>query len=290
MSQALASCPFCQKDDKLLHLEHIPPKSTGNRGWVQVRTLGTSLDSHTTRERITEQRGGVALARLCHRCNSRLGSQLGTEFGSFARQVQLSAWLVTPGGARAVVLRGIFPGRIIRHMLLNFLCMQPPDHPMNPRLREVVASREGAKWDDSLPDVRLYFNSTQTYRVVPITGVLSLLTRARWVGAEVAAPGLGVVFSHNATPPAFIGATLCGINRWLEFPFEERADIHLELPQLAVHVPRPLGYGTAAEVDRWEEAMHIASLVTTASGESEAGIATLWRRRRSGRPRRRGQR
>ena len=68
---------------------------------------------------------GVYLSVLCKRCNNRYGSILGTAFTEFARQFQNSGTLASPHGGVLVSALGFFPSRVLRHLYLNYLCVQP---------------------------------------------------------------------------------------------------------------------------------------------------------------------
>ncbi len=62
----------------------------------------------------------------------------------------------------------VFPARVVRQLLLNFLCIQPvEDHPSWTAIREFIRSRDAALPKEA-PSVELYFNASQTYRLAPV--------------------------------------------------------------------------------------------------------------------------
>jgi len=122
-------CRLCGSRSRILTLEHVPPKSTGNRGTFELAFFNAS---NAVERRAG--RNGVGLRVLCDRCNSRTGSFLGTGFSDFAKQVRQSGRLEAPYGGVFVSTINVYPARIIRQLLLCYLCAQPND--------------DGDGWDD----------------------------------------------------------------------------------------------------------------------------------------------
>lgn len=135
---AATSCRLCGSTSDILTLEHVPPKSTGNRGRVQIEQVRLSEAGETIRN----LSDGVALRVLCARCNNRTGSRLGTGFSDFARQVQHSGRIVSSEGRVFVSAVDVFPARVLRQLLLCFLCAQPDDDREGwGEIREFIHSR-----------------------------------------------------------------------------------------------------------------------------------------------------
>jgi hypothetical protein len=167
MVESIEACRLCGSTRAVITREHIPPKSTGNRGAHQVYTtrFGPGLTGKI------ELSDGFALRVLCDRCNSRFGSRLGTTFGSFVQQIQQSGRFVSPRGGVYACAMDVYPSRIYRQLLLNFLCVQShygADHWKD--VREYVKSRHEGLPPDT-PRIGLYYNISESYRVVPIGGI-----------------------------------------------------------------------------------------------------------------------
>jgi hypothetical protein len=232
----------------------------------------------------TSARDGFALSILCDRCNSVTGSRLGTGFAAFAAQVQASGRLENPTGGVYVIAMDIFPSRVVRQLLLNYICIQDEGAEDWSALRQFIRSKEPGLPSDA-PRVALYFNASSTYRVVPTGGVASLRAGAKgpWIGSEIAAPGLGVVYSQaedaRLSAERMIGARLQDISDWAELPFDRRERVQLVLSRLRVEVPHPLAFGRPADVDRWQLRHLIAWLSGGAEGRRpEEPRAVVWSR------------
>jgi hypothetical protein len=271
----------------MLTLEHIPPRSTGNRGSGTLEYLSLSSESRTIR---TSTRDGIAVRVLCQRCNTSYGSTLGTGFGEFAKQVQRSGRLESPHGGVFVSSVAIYPGRIMRQLLLTFLCAQPRD--------------AGSSWDDirnfirsrtetlpaTAPRVSVYYNPSESYRIVPVCSVGAITFGRRWAGSEIAAPGLGVIFSvANSSMDDIqwiIEKRPLDISSWGDVRFDDRVTLALELPRLRVEHPHPLGFGRPIDVERWQTRKRIVWAVGTADDpNSPTAVAALWQPHRRGRRR-----
>lgn len=232
---------------------------------------------------------GFALRVLCERCNNRFGSRLGTTFASFVQQVQTSGRFVSPRGGVFVSAIDIFPSRVFRQLLLNFLCVQSGYDPNRwEAVREYVKSRDGLVPRET-PRIGLYYNVSKTYRVVPAGSVTSLgRGRGPWVGLEIAAPGLGVVFTLGdpaEVNPAIL-PNLADISSWGDHHFSERSRVVLELNRYRVQVPHPLAYGYPKDVEKWQKRNMIAWAATRFDTDVASDVgAVLWRP--EGRPRRR---
>ncbi len=280
-------CRLCLSAPATLTQEHVPPKSTGNRNSVDVEYLSFSAGLQSIRSRMED---GVALRVLCDRCNSLYGSRLGTGFAEFAKQVQASGRFEAPGGGRFVSAIDVFPARVIRQLLLSFLCAQVSDD--DGRLDGVRAFIRGkaAPLPGDAPGVSLYFNASPTYRVVPTCGVGALGRNGRlWTGSEIAAPGFGALFSFTPLEDLawMIGARPKDISGWAARAFDGRESMALRLPRLRAVVPHPIAYGSAQEVERWQSRKLIAWLTSKADDANAPNSAAMvWRpasRRRNSR-------
>ncbi|WP_405284350.1 hypothetical protein V3331_01920 [Gaopeijia maritima] len=270
-------CRLCRSTNRVITEEHVPPKSAGNRGAFVGRTLRLEEGGFRT----FSGAEGVSLRVLCERCNSRYGSSLGTTFGDFAKAVIGSGRLLTRDGRLFVSTQEIFPARVVRHLLLNHLCLLGDgEGPAPEDVRDFVRSRDPSP-PPGLPNVSLYYNQSETFRVVPIAGVGSLLRRPRigpWIGGEIAAPGLGAVFTYSGRDaiPAITGTDLLDVSGWTSAGWKERVSLQLELPPTAIREPRPLGFGTPAEIEkRWST--HSIVWLAVRGGPLDSSAA-FWRR------------
>lgn len=224
---------------------------------------------------------GVALRVLCASCNNKLGSTLGTEFSEFAKQVRRSGRFEAHGGGALVSALEVFPGRVLRQLLLSFLCVQPfDDDGRLDSVRAYIKSRSGPLPDDA-PRVAFFFNMSSNYRVIPICSVGALGSGGRnWVGSEITAPGLGVLFTlgHPDDSYWFIEKRPYDVTDWASKPFGHQESVLLKLPRLNVQRPHPLGFGTGEEVEKWQSRKSIMWLVTKADDPNATNaVAAVWR-------------
>jgi len=279
-------CSICGDSVGVLSDEHIPPKSTGNRGRHRVEVLrfseSESPGGSTARPQLIDLPDGVALKVLCASCNSKLGSRLGTGFADFAQQVSASGRFASPGGGLFASAVNIYPARVIRHLLLNFLCVQ--QDALDARwdsLRDFIRSR-GGSLPPSSPRVGLYYNRSGTYRLFPVGAVNSLRARAGepWHGAEITAPGLGAVYTLGdpSTVEPVVLPRLLDVSTWGDAPFGERVTMALDLPAYWVESVHPLGFGKGREVARWQEKNLIVWLATRMELDDVTDVSgLLWR-------------
>lgn len=282
----LTRCRLCQTQDRVLSLEHVPPKSVGNAGPATVEFLSRAQPGRA----VAEMDDGVALRVLCESCNHKFGSRLGTSFSEFAKQVQSSGKFESVGGSVYVLATDVFPSRIARQLLLNYLCIHIGEEPPSGDAVQAYVRSKDAPYPDEAPRLALYYNASATYRIVPTGGVSSVTDpRDPWQGAELTAPGLGVVFTLGASGTnGLMPKEPVDITDWGDYPFDRSIRVTLRLPRYRVEVPHPLAFGTRREVDRWQTKRSIIWLASTAGDDSDiAGIAAIWRTGRGKRTRRR---
>lgn len=276
MSAASNKCVLCERDAELTE-EHIPAKSAGNRGAGILRCV--RLDGGREVEVSTED--GVSLRVLCARCNNNYGSSLGSEFGTFAKQFQKSGIVQSTRGGVFVSAIEVYPARVIRQLYLNYLCLQPVrDRTEWAPIREFIKSRP-PHTGEGLPKVSLYFNSSETYRLAPNCGINSTNTNVTgWYGSEIAAPGLGVVFTleGSGSLEPIIGKEPFGIADWTQYRFSERVRISMEVPVWRVESPHPIGFGRRKDVEDWRTRKMITwAIVKADDPNSINSTSLLWR-------------
>lgn len=273
----VAECRLCRSTRGVLTREHIPPKSSGNEGPHRIETFRFDSQQPAT----LDLRDGFALSVLCDTCNSTYGSRLGTSFAGFVQQVQASGRFISPRGGVYAAALDVFPARVYRQLLLNYLCLHPYSEAENwHAIREYVRSRTSLTPPDSLR-LGLYCNISNTYRVSP-AGSVGALGHGRnpWTGAEIAAPGLGVVYTlgdPSVVNPAIV-PRLHDISDWGSARFSERAKVVFELARYRVEVPHPIAYGRPVDVEKWRNRNHIVWLATRFDTDIGADMsAVLWR-------------
>lgn len=176
----------------------------------------------------------------------------------------------------------MFPSRILRQLYLCFLCAQPSDDGEGwNAIRSFIRSKEPVVPTEA-PRVALYYNPLSTYRIVPVCSVGTVDGTGRnWVGSEIAAPGLGVVFSlgdREKELSRLLDVAPVDITQWGAKPFDRRESLTLELPRLIVQEPHPLGFGRHAEFERWQTKNMIVWLVAESQYPgSLTATAALWR-------------
>ena len=260
-------------------LEHIPPKSTGNRGRVRVQAFdGRSVDTYTT-----TIRDGVGFRVLCEKCNRRSGRRLGTAYGEFVKQVRLSAGIRLPRRHVYVRAEGVYRQRVIRQLYLSFLALARVDRSLD-GLRAFV-EEDGAPRPEDAPRIALFHNSSATFRVSPVGGLLSFVPGGwRWTGAEVIHPGLGAIFTYpdEDRPPAPVLDETVDVTGWSELDYRDRQDVEMWLPSKGVEYPHPLGFGSPKQVDRWSVREHVIWTMAADDGSGEvlgSSASVLWRGR-----------
>lgn len=272
------SCRLCGTTERVLTREHIPPQSTGNTGLHRAEVL----ESDSGKIKSIDLPDGFALTVLCDPCNTRFGSRLGTTFSEFVKQVQASGRFVSLRGGVFVSALNVYPGRVHRQLMLNYLCLQPDStRDRWAELRNYIKSRSEAS-PASAPRIGLYCNISGTYRLVPVGGVTSLgRGKGPWTGAEIAAPGLGVVYTLG--DPAAVNPQvlpkLIDISSWGDAGFDQRRTIMLELPRQRVEMVHPIGFGRSVQFEKWQTQHAIVWLASPIDQIAPPKImALLWRR------------
>lgn len=263
-----------------LTLEHIPAQSTGNRGTVRVEVFGHAAGVRVTRVALD----GLGLRVLCARCNSTTGSRLGTAYADFARQVRRSGNVVTPRRNVVVSASAVYPQRVARHLYLAFVCLANVDDESRLDGLRAFIREDSAPLPDDAPRLSLYHNRSGSFRVAPVGLLRSVLGPEAgwmWTGAEVAHPGLGVVYTFpddHARPPHLEGTV--DVTGWSKLGFRDRRDLTLELPSWRVEHPHPLGAGRPRQVERWMDNLIWFATLDDASDELiRASASVLWRGR-----------
>jgi hypothetical protein len=276
----MMKCRLCGSLDDVLTLEHIPPRSTGNRGRGELVLFTATPMGRRERRQLTD---GVSLRVLCLRCNNGTGSRLGTTFSDFTCQVRASAHLDNPAGGVFVPVADVYPARVLRQLLLTYLCAQPyDDRPEWAELRQFIRSRDPGL-PASAPRVSLYYNPSDSYRVVPVSSVGAIDgSRRNWVGSEVAAPGLGVLFSlpgsNHVDVGRLVGREPLDISEWAEQPFDRVQTLALTLPRLRVEEPHPLGFGRLIDFERWQTRNMIVWMIPEVDHpDAITAVAAAWR-------------
>ena len=136
--------------------EHIPPKSQGNVGEIEVTFIQIDDAAHKL-DRIREMfNDGFFRRVLCRKCNNKYGSIYNPSYDLFVKQVANASGLYDSEGRMYVHLENIYPLRILKQMFLMYICIQPWQKGW-PHIREFVKSKD-AKVPQDLPHIYLYRN------------------------------------------------------------------------------------------------------------------------------------
>ena len=281
--------------------EHVPPRSANNRGRVLVRhmRMDTAPGSGVTHE-VTYARDGFALPNLCRKCNTRTGGRYGGAYRAFVDAFERSGRIaaITAGTlgltARAaepghvyVHLEGLESARVAKQMVATFLAAQPGRlaDPLFPSeaLRDFVLHQDRALPDGAL-EIYLYRNRSAHGRLVPVCSLGSLfgpghINERSIICSEVSWPPVGLVFVPGGGGRALAAAGMPEVSAWGREPLWRRTTLQLRVPNLAVEADWPLGFGTAAQVDRWVDEQHLVWMIGTADDPAAPNAASmLWRR------------
>lgn len=223
--------------------EHFIPKAAGNRGKVTIVFLGQG-GSYVSRPGTD----GYYERVLCTACNGEC-SVYAQQYVEMLRQLEQSSGLSVPDGRQAVTLRGIYPLRLVKQLILQFLCAPPfPPAAVWLELQRFVRDRE-ATLPPGAPSIYLYRNLSTHGRVVPCCCVLELRTRRTVVVSEVSWPPVGAVFCFNPHPKL---EAMQDITEWCHRAFSAREDLTILLPQYEVSGVFPLVYGNVRQVEQDE--------------------------------------
>jgi hypothetical protein len=167
--------------------------------------------------------------------------------------------------------------RIVKQLVAIFLAAQPGFGVVDrDPLRGFVRRR-----DDPLPAgsprIYLYYNASPNGRVVPWCSMWQHARHVPPVGfSEISFPPLGVVFASDPSP-FFEG--MADVSSWGVRRYHDRADIDLFLPTLRVETDWPLGFGTAADVERWKKDAGVIWAVAEADDPASlTSVSATWRR------------
>ncbi len=267
--------------------EHVPAWSVGNAGPVRVRHTGLRpAPGGGVAHGQFGMPDGFTLRVLCARCNNRLGSRYGTAYADFAAQFAASGRLTASDGRVMVSLRGIYPARIAKQMVLMFLAAQPRATPGDyDGLRRFVLDKHAPLPAGAL-DLYLYRNPSTQGRIVPVC-CISELRRPDprpddvLCCSEVSWPPVGVVYAlHGGARLAAMGMT--NVTAWAGRRFDAAEDVLLHVPDLPVATDWPLGFGSAADVERWTRERGVIWAIAKADDEDAPNaVSMLWTRERS---------
>ncbi len=119
-------CRVCGRNGRFTK-EHVPPKSSGNKGVVIVSTPKTIASPNRVSMRPEyEISGGIFIYSLCDRCNNKTGTRYGADYSRFVEVVRPSA---SPENAIKTVpinAAGIHPLRIIKQATSMLLSTSNP--------------------------------------------------------------------------------------------------------------------------------------------------------------------
>jgi hypothetical protein len=264
LERQMQLCQLCQRRPAE-SLEHIPTRSSDNAGPVSVRYLQLA-DHASSRHHELSYRNGFARRSLCRKCNNETGSKYGQAYADFINQFTRSGIIEDQHRFSLLNLRGIYPQRILKQLYAIFLSIQPNAGIEQWRDIRAYVLKRNYPFPDSAPRVYLYRNISRRGRIVPLCGISELFEEKQpVVSSEMSYPPLGVVFGFSR-PDYF--SEMADITQWSNYGFKDRGDFQFRIPRLLVETDWPLGYGTAADVDRWTNARGIVWFVVDADDKT----------------------
>lgn len=272
-------CRICGKRPAVTK-EHLPSRGAGNLGETEVVFIDGDLEGEVQRtQEIFED--GFYRRVLCGKCNSRYGSSYNTTYTDFIKQIRRASGLEDPSGRLLVYVDDIFPVRILKQMLLMFLCIQPRPVTAGWEAIRKFVSDKNERLSEEAPKVFIYRNMSGNGRIVPWMGLGEIHTRRPPILlSEISYPPIGIVFCDQQDDRL---SHMEELTSWGQFGFKERSSLVVHLPQLEVSTDHPLGFGTPSEVEKWMSEYGVFRLIpepVDPSSRTSAGLALRPRNRR----------
>jgi hypothetical protein len=274
--EEIRMCRICGRRPAVTK-EHLPSQGAGNIGETEVVFIDGNLDREVQRiQEIFEQ--GFYRRVLCGKCNSKYGSFYNTVYTDFVNQIRRASGIRDPQNRVLVHLEDIYPGRILKQMLLMYLCIQPREViPGWEGIRDFVKHKE-RKLPSGTPRIYVYKNISNNGRIVPWMGLGEVHTQRTVVMlSEISYPPIGIVFCDQQDDRF---SFMEDITNWGQYGFKEKSNFVIHLPELHVSTDHPLGFGTEAEVEKWIVECGVVRFIPRAEdslGRTSVGL-TLRRR------------
>jgi hypothetical protein len=235
-----------------LSFEHVPPAAAFNNGPVIGSPIGTMLEDGfeaPARGKINQR--GAGDYTLCERCNNRTGSWYAHEFSRWCRQG--TDVLVRSGfKPRLIYLHYVFPLRILKQIItMCFSINTPRWREKHYELEQFVLDRD-RRWLHDRYRVFAYYNVDGCYRRVGNSmAMINLKKSTRSIQVtEISHTPFGYVVAVDGTHP---DSRLCEITHFQRYEYDEFEVAPLHLPILPTHLPIPLDYRSASEINEQAE-------------------------------------
>lgn len=262
-------CRICSKYSRFTK-EHVPPKSSGNRGGVIVLSPATDASGRrTSMLPCHESTDGIFLYSLCDRCNNKTGSRYGSDYSAFVDTVRVHANTQNVNQFVPIAVGHLHPLRIIKQATSMMLSTsQPTDF----RGHEFVAAPGRTKKDlqgieivrpdvdrqreifnelkafvrrrdsnDFPKDVGVYLFASVSKRIGFRTGVFSRINLSSRTSVVAAATGLYPVH-WIFTLGGELNENILDVTSWTGFGYKERFNKSLPVPMRWLEGHYPLDF------------------------------------------------
>ncbi|MCX5748063.1 MAG: hypothetical protein NT062_36855 [Proteobacteria bacterium] len=243
------TCRLCGNVGDLT-FEHIPPQKAFNNlrtislSWDQAMRLGPD---EPVKGKVDQ--GGVGMYTLCPSCNNNTG-------GWYARA--LVTWCYrgmdilerSKGSAPLFHMRGCYPLRVLKEIMVMFCSVNPEMTDKQPWLRRLLLDTHGREWDVGWR-LFLYFNVEGKLRYSGTSGSFDFETGDTTVMSEINYPPFGYVLVMDGAPP---DDRLTEITHFIRYGFDEMAELAMPMSVLSTHSKYAGDYRTRDQILRDREA------------------------------------
>jgi len=243
------TCRLCGNDGDLT-FEHIPPQKAFNNlrtislSWDQAMRLGPD---EPVKGKV--EQGGVGMYTLCPRCNNGTG-------GWYARS--LVKWCYrgmeilerSKGTADLFHMRGAYPLRVLKEIMVMFCSVNPEMTEKQPWLRRFLLNTHSREWDEAW-HLFIYFNFEGKLRYSGVSGSFDLATGDTTLMSEINYPPFGYMLVMDG---AALDDRLTEITSFISYGFDETAEFVMPMSVLPTHSKYAGDYRTRSEILRDREA------------------------------------
>ncbi len=246
MAQPHARCRLCGAESQMTR-EHTPPKSTGNRGRMQVH----SLDDLVLDRPFGTVDDGIAFPSLCEDCNARMGRYYCNHFRDWTDQ--LACRPLAKGERRRVVSVRFRPLAILKELAVMALAAAPEefvDSPIGCELRRFSADTHEQELPRRLRFYMYLADSSSVPRLARGVCVADLQRRGDLVLLEVAVPPVGYAVTCRMAHMLSLASRsgLLDITWFKNYSGGQWDTLALELPVKSVLGGWPLDYRSREQV------------------------------------------
>jgi hypothetical protein len=256
-----AACRVCGSREKL-SFEHVPPKSVGNRGRVEMLGIDAWLsredDGANERGKIS-QRGSGAYS-LCNECNNRAGSLYVPELakwtgaGNAALHDLSGDFERIDAGTEPVVvhlgLREVCPGRFMKQLTTMLLALSSGEFPSShPDLANYARDPQAV----GLPDRYQFYLAFLVGPTARFNGGAGIWREngGMLYSLELGFPPYAYILTIDEEAPALDVGNITG---FAAASIDQVAEIEVDLRLGFSHTPLPLDFRTKGGLERDREA------------------------------------